>query len=886
MSSLAQDKGDAVVYKKQRDNNTQNTEKNGKRSNDTIEAVVVGQLKMINLVTTESSETISGAAKTKLAAKDAQRLANISKLGKNSDNKNSTENVLMFFSRLSNQFENNQYNNKTKELFAKALTAYFKQIKQREYVNQRTLARLMQKVALSVFKKPKFVKHLTTILQEFKDVELQEQINSVRDALRSEEGFEPMPINFAIVNKIAAAFKTVETFHSSWQRARLFDVVYNTVQSISDQGVSDIDVLTKLKDLIWDFVNTTGNIECENSIISSGGTIFSENQIQKLKFSIQEIGDIHLTMLYIQCSRALYSRSRDGPIAPEELYKNFENIFEYLKTSKKDVTDVTDGKSINNVASFAQLEKIGKLFSTRLIPRITDSVWEKDITKSFCTLVEEVEHLFGDFPELAEVRAEIHYAVEDMEKGLQEELAEKEDVEDLSLPLGKESLKSWCEETAAKFQASSEGNFMHDFQTLNLDLLGIVTKMIPGSEEERKKTKLKKSIEYALKCRWRRSRLFIFGSSGNLYGSPSSDMDLCLRLQAHDRSKACFQIRAALRQYGDGLRFDDINVIARARVPIVKFQELNSGIECDICVDNELAVYNTQLLKAYASLDPRVRYVGLFVKIWASNRGIKRSDSGTLSSYAWIILTIFWLQQIGMVPSLQIKPYVDIERVKRQTKQGGGSNQHKHGKHKGPMLEYEGHNIAFCSERGYFSTMWGDAKMQAVTYEADLCELVYGFFHYFARIFQTRKRCASIRLAKSIEKGKVYRNARRWRLSIEDPFDLAHDLGSPISSAGQKAINEELLRAVSLIENGCTVQELLATNDNDNYLPENVSSQRRRQEEKQKKQKLHLMRKKVKKSNDNSQITNVVSERRVIPGLGEMKPKKKKRQRRKKKTTV
>ena len=130
-------------------------------------------------------------------------------------------------------------------------------------------------------------------------------------------------------------------------------------------------------------------------------------------------------------------------------------------------------------------------------------------------------------------------------------------------------------------------------------------------------------------------------------------MDLCLRLKSADKSKACFQIRAALRQYGDGLGFDDIIVIAKARVPIVKFCELTHGIECDICVDNELAVHNTRLLKAYASLDPRVRAVGLFVKTWASKRGVKRSDSGTLSSYAWIILSIFYLQYIGMIPSLQ-----------------------------------------------------------------------------------------------------------------------------------------------------------------------------------------------------------------------------------------
>ena len=73
-------------------------------------------------------------------------------------------------------------------------------------------------------------------------------------------------------------------------------------------------------------------------------------------------------------------------------------------------------------------------------------------------------------------------------------------------------------------------------------MMQLIKKMMPGKDEESRKDTLKKSIAYALKCRWNRSRLFVFGSSGNLYGSPSSDMDMCVRLRSPDKAKSRFQI--------------------------------------------------------------------------------------------------------------------------------------------------------------------------------------------------------------------------------------------------------------------------------------------------------------------------------------------------------
>ena len=640
-----------------------------------------------------------------------------------------------FFSRLKEQFETTSYNNKSKDLFAKALCKYFGNVKPGNTLQKRKAAELIFE-AIRILKKPKVVRNLVNTLNEFKDLQLQDLINEVRDILRYENEQENGSIGMPIVNKLEASFNLVQVYHSSWQRARLFDVVYNTIQSISEIGISGGEVLTAFKALLAKYiqvdksVDTTVVSSVEEANTNYTFSIFSENQIEKIKISLDELGDLELTHKYAICSRALFSRARNGPVEPETIFKAFDDLISYLESiGPENVHDPSvTGKEPSEFANITQLRKVGELISTKLITRVVDSVWQTSLIKEFNKVLDCAENFFSKFSQLAEIRADIHYG-QDLIKEVIDEDAKDVQIDRAGLVAKDMLLETWCaaaplveEEGAHDSIDTTSGDVVVqkscDLKKVTADAESVVKLLIPSEGEEQNKAKLKKKIELALKRRWKYCRLFVFGSSGNSYGSPSSDMDLCLRLKSADKSKACFQIRAALRQYGDGLGFDDIIVIAKARVPIVKFCELTHGIECDICVDNELAVHNTRLLKAYASLDPRVRAVGLFVKAWASKRGVKRSDSGTLSSYAWIILSIFYLQYIGMIPSLQ-----QITPNDRQDKK------------KNILNTYESYDISFC-QKG--SKAWVAASNTAKQYNGSLGALVYGFF-LFSRAYLARE---------------------------------------------------------------------------------------------------------------------------------------------------
>lgn len=100
---------------------------------------------------------------------------------------------------------------------------------------------------------------------------------------------------------------------------------------------------------------------------------------------------------------------------------------------------------------------------------------------------------------------------------------------------------------------------------------------------------------------------------------------------------------------------ENVQDLLRARVPILKMFDPVSRFHIDICINNELVAHNTDLLSAYMDLDPRVKPLCLLVKYWAKRREVNETYRGTLSSYAYVLLVINFLQTRvhPVVPCLQ-----------------------------------------------------------------------------------------------------------------------------------------------------------------------------------------------------------------------------------------
>lgn len=156
------------------------------------------------------------------------------------------------------------------------------------------------------------------------------------------------------------------------------------------------------------------------------------------------------------------------------------------------------------------------------------------------------------------------------------------------------------------------------------------------------------------------SHLELFGSSVNGFGSNDCDLDLCLTFDDNltgenvDTERIIEDIASILQRHGP-IDKKSILAITTAKVPIVKFvYDLNgSKFNCDISLYNVLAKSNTAMLRAYTEIDPRVSILGFIVKFWAKICEIGDASKGSLSSYAYTLMTLHYLQSEGVIPVLQ-----------------------------------------------------------------------------------------------------------------------------------------------------------------------------------------------------------------------------------------
>jgi len=290
--------------------------------------------------------------------------------------------------------------------------------------------------------------------------------------------------------------------------------------------------------------------------------------------------------------------------------------------------------------------------------------------------------------------------------------------------------------------------------------------------------------------------LGVFGSSRNNFGSNTADLDMCLQFgspAAHDQAEKGIlitRIGECLGEHG----YEIVQIRDTARIPIVHFTDVASGVECDIAYFNPLALRNTQLLRNYSELDPRVRPLGFLVKRWAKARGINNPGGGTLSSYGWVLLLLHFLQsrRPAVLPNLQA-----IGRASSQPQSAAEAEAYRQQQRQCTVP----HPIDGTPCDTYFFTPSDPNQMsqlqeQCRAAQQPMVVLLLEFFRYYCWEFDFRHHVLSVNIprvrpalgpngtplpepAARVEK-MHHMEAYCWkmndRLCIEDPFEPWYDI--------------------------------------------------------------------------------------------------------------
>ncbi len=245
---------------------------------------------------------------------------------------------------------------------------------------------------------------------------------------------------------------------------------------------------------------------------------------------------------------------------------------------------------------------------------------------------------------------------------------------------------------------------------------------------------------------------------------------------------------------------------------------MNRGLSCDICINNTLALHNTRLMATYASIDPRVRAFGSIIKYWAKQRRINEPYQGTLSSYAYILLAINFLQLRNppILPNLQRMypdhPVSNDDHPSNTSSSGSGPGSGSGGAIHSPVW-IDGYDCYFYSQADKLRD-YGKANQET------LGELLAAFFRFYCCEFEWEHQVVSVRTASLLSKAEKQWNTPSVRrdhyyFAIEDPFEVTHNLGRLVDPPNLKVLKYEFTRAYKLICQQQHLQDILQSYQDD-----------------------------------------------------------------------
>ncbi|CAE7601710.1 Tent2 [Symbiodinium natans] len=329
-----------------------------------------------------------------------------------------------------------------------------------------------------------------------------------------------------------------------------------------------------------------------------------------------------------------------------------------------------------------------------------------------------------------------------------------------------------------------------------------------------------------------------FGSTVNGFGEESSDLDVLVAIEEEEltyyMSYASFQNRYqrlgnpllhdeaisdfaspslllkavtpksamthAVQQLADflpELGFKVSQLIPRARKPLVTLEDTRSTLtEVDVSINNSLPLYNSQLLRAYSILDPRVRPLVLLAKVWAKGKKVCGAQGGNLSSYSWTIMVVYFLQLVGLLPSLQL---LSKEERTLQTRD--------YWAHERPF------EVGFLTAEEYQNDV-ADGKIAAPNGEASLslAELFYGFVRFYSAEYEWGKEVVSIQKPDRKDRGPWFLLFGKAHpepcIHVEDPIEF-RDLNIVMMRERLAQLKVEFEHALEMLSEGCSLEELL-----------------------------------------------------------------------------
>ena len=278
-------------------------------------------------------------------------------------------------------------------------------------------------------------------------------------------------------------------------------------------------------------------------------------------------------------------------------------------------------------------------------------------------------------------------------------------------------------------------------------------------------------------------KLEAYGSVVTGIADTSSDIDVVLQ---SDSLEDAASILARLYDAHERLpHFHVVRFLESARAPVLTVARAD-GLMVDITAGSCLPVYNSRLLKEYCELDHRLLPLACAIKRFAKVAGVVGAATHNLSSYAWSLMVVFYLQAANLkcyLPSsVRSSNLPSLQSACRSCE---------------VTIQGRKFDVGFKRLTDFPPPDAGRAHGSESLSSFPWRSLALGFFKFFLEDFDLDKEIISVCCG---SRQFVDASTTGPGPHIRDPFDPGRDLGGVLSAPRREAFREALMVGRRLLE--------------------------------------------------------------------------------------
>lgn len=179
---------------------------------------------------------------------------------------------------------------------------------------------------------------------------------------------------------------------------------------------------------------------------------------------------------------------------------------------------------------------------------------------------------------------------------------------------------------------------------LHTEITDYVKWLRPTSLEHKQRQDLISRVRSTVKSIWSDAELCVFGSVATKLYLPNGDVDLVVLSRKGDLNIKGNLYKLARKLVMRNIAIAEPEVVSGAKVPIVKFKDVNTGIQVDICFEQDGGVRAIKCIEKWLREWPGLESLVFVVKAFLRQRNLSEVYLGGLGSFSVICMVVSFLQ--------------------------------------------------------------------------------------------------------------------------------------------------------------------------------------------------------------------------------------------------